>query len=135
MSWFSDFRSKLVTAVGHSRVYVGVAPTSATMPYQVYSRISSAHEHHLRAASGVAFQTVQVDTYDDDHVTAHAQAELIRAGFDGFRGVMGNSSVRMCHLDSERDELIPPTDASQVGRHRISMDFNLALFESVPTFA
>jgi len=134
MSWIGDFVDRLESGLSHARIYNGSAPEGAGFPYVVFNRITSDQPHHMTAASDIAFQTVQIDIYDDDHVSVYDQSELIRNQFDGFRGTMGSTTVQMCHLDSTRDDFIRPQDSSQRGRHRISMDFRFALTQSVPTF-
>lgn len=137
MSVLPDFGSRLDSEVGHTRIYTGHAPdtgASDERDYIVYNRIGAIHEHHLLAASGLVTQTIQVDSYSRTYKGAWDQAELVREGFDGFRGTMGSTNVRMCHLTAERDDFLQPLDGSHRGWFRVSQDYDIAHFESVPTF-
>lgn len=123
-----------LTALIGDRLYRDRLPQGAAYPAVVYQRISTTHAHHMTAASGLAEARIQFDSWATDAASAEAVAEKIRLALQGFRGDLGSTSVRTCHLENTESGYDPPADSSDVAAHRVSQDFMVAYFESVPTF-
>lgn len=68
--------------------------TAWSYPYARIREISSTNRY---SHSGNCGRTalVQIDVYDDDEAGADANAELLRAALDGYKGQMGAVSVGM----------------------------------------
>lgn len=125
-----------------TRVFVGHAPSDATFPYCVMSRISQDHDHHLLAASGFTEARFQFDIVGFDTATVSAAssafdaAEALRTVLDGYQeGAMnGGTVVDSVMLEAEREDHHPPTDGSETGHYTISQDYVFRFTESIPAF-
>lgn len=121
-----------------ARIFPAIAPTSAAVPRITYHRIANSHVHHMGGASGLTATTMQIDCWDDDYLGANALGETVRDALDGYRGTMGTggqtSAVQATFLNGDRTDFFPPTDASQIGFHRVMMEFVFWHTETVPDF-
>lgn len=103
-------------------------------PYMTYQYISKDSARHTLAGSGFCARRVQFDIYADTALEVDGLSEVLRESLDNYRGNMSGVLVKGAFLDSERDLFISPDDASQVGRHRRSMDFIIWHRESIPVY-
>jgi len=116
------------------RIYPELAPKSDALPYITLHRVSNNHLHHLSGAAGLVTQRYQIDCWASDSVTLETLSEAVRNNLDGFEhGSWGTVDVKDVKLSSENDQFIQPTDASEVGVFRTSMDFTIWHAESMPT--
>lgn len=116
-----------VKALVKSRVYpAGDVPSSATLPYVVYQKLGDEHQITQCAASNVAAARFQIDGYAASALTADAVYNALRAALDGYYGEMGATGatvhVERIFLESDNADFIPPSDASERGPHRVSLD-------------
>ena len=118
------------------RIYPDKTSTLTTVfPFATYQRVSSDHEHHLSAASGLVSALYRFDVFDNDSVSRGAAAESLREAMDGYKeGTMTAVDVRWIELQNERDEYIGPTASDEVGVFSTTMDFLIWYRESIPTF-
>lgn len=104
-------------------------------PYLIFQYISADHVRHTLAASGFVARRVQLDIYADTALETDQLAETLRLNLDAFRGNMEGLEVMGAGLDSERDLFIDPQDASQVGKHRRSIDYIIWHREAIPDYS
>ena len=126
------------------RIYPGIAPQDddlaggraggKQLAYITYTRFANQAEHHLRAASGLATATFQLDFWAVDTVALEAMAEQARDQLDGFRGFMGNTDVRHIKLE-ELDGVEPPTTGAETPVHRTTHTLTIRHVQSVPSIA
>lgn len=104
-----------------------------TLPYIVYQFIGAEHQRHMLAGAGFTSRLVQFDIYAATALEADTLMETLRENLDNYKGNMGtdNLFIRGAFLESERDDLIDPVDASQTGKHRRTADFTIWHSESV----
>ncbi len=72
-------RSRIVTAVGHSRVYWTLAPQGAQRPYIRMQTVSDPRPQHLSGYETARATRVQVDIFSDTYGAARSAAEAIIA--------------------------------------------------------
>lgn len=121
-----------VTDLVSTRIYPIIAPESASMPYITVQRIDSQHEHFMLGSSGMTRQRVQIDCWSDSMLSASNVAEAVRESLDSYRGTVGSLDIRRASLESEDDEYEPPSDDSEDGAFRVSLDFVIWHRESAP---
>jgi len=126
-----------VTALVASRVYpMGNVPTSAALPYVSFTAITTGHEHHQTGPSALANPIIQIDAWAATDLSAWNVADAIRQSMDSTRGSFGDpadsATVRGLILQDERDEYISPSNSSEAGVFRRSMDFTIWHTESIP---
>ena len=114
-----------ITTLVSTRIYPDVAPETATRPYIIYQYVSSEHVRHMTAASDFASRRVQFDVYGDSALSVENVFDALRDALESKRGNIGteNLSVLSSGIDSERDDFVDPADASQIGKHRRSIDY------------
>lgn len=120
-----------------TRVYAQFASASAALPYITLAQVSADHEHHMTAAAGLVTVRIQLDCFAATNISLELVVEAVREALDGFRGDMGTPAVdvRRCHLDGDRDGLIPSSGENEKHTFRRSIDFMISHTETVPTFA
>lgn len=116
-----------LNALISTRCYPGVAPEAATRPYMVYNIVSSNHARHMTAASEFTSRNVQIDIYADSALTVESVFDALRDALESKTGTIGteNLSIMSSGIISERDDVTPPGDGRQLGRHRRTIDFEI----------
>lgn len=136
-------RSLIIDAsIVGSRVYAQFIPEKVRLlglPSIVYSRISSDHQHHMTAASGLVEVRIQLDIVSKSYTTVKGLADQVREALDGFSGavIVGGETIDISslRLDAHRDDFDRPTDGSDKGYHRVIQDYLVWYAETIPTFA
>lgn len=112
-------RSRIVTAIGHSRVYWTLAPQDAARPYIRMQTISDPRPEHLTGYDGARITRVQVDVFADKYSEARAASETIIAAVANPATVSGIKFGRT-KAEGPRDL---GEDVEGVGYvHRLSLD-------------
>lgn len=125
----------LNTAVG-GRVFPIAATMSQRMPFVVYNRINTTRPTHLLGDSGLVYVVWQLDIFAKSYQDAKTVAELIRNRCHGYIGPItdGTDSIGCdMAINAERDGYVHPTDASDTGTFRVSMDIDVSLSEPLTT--
>lgn len=114
-----------VAAIVVDRIYPGVAPLGAPLPYITYQRISSTHERHMTGRSGVAHPRMQINCWSTSGITLEDLVDKVRLKLDRFAGPMGAIALQVfgSYLDNIRDDQVIPKDGSEQVHHRASMEF------------
>ncbi|MBX7459555.1 tail completion protein gp17 [Qipengyuania huizhouensis] len=112
-------RSRIVTAVGHSRVYWTLVPQGASRPYVRMQTISDPRPEHLTGYDGARITRVQVDVFAEKYSEARAASETIIAAVANPATVSGIKFGRT-KAEGPRDL---GEDVEGVGYvHRLSLD-------------
>jgi len=125
----------LNTATG-GRMFPVTATMNQRMPFLIYNRTATDRPEHLLGDSGLLFLGIQVDVFARSYHEAKTVAELLRNRVSGYIGpITFESETRQCdmHIGGERDEYIQPTDASDTGVFRVSLDVDMSINEPFPT--
>jgi hypothetical protein len=117
---FLTSESSIAALVG-SRIYRGIAPTSAVLPYMTLIRTGSEGVHHLAAPSDIADTDWQVDCWAENAVILEQLTESIRQAVDGRRGYLINTGVRAMRIENEIDGEELLRDSSEETVHRTTM--------------
>lgn len=96
--------------------------------------------YHLGGEPDISEFMVQIDAYAKDDggpngaYVAQQLADAVRNRISGYRGDMGNTSVRSCTL-LRSNALDEEPEAGEQGRtHRVSMDYQIKYARTVPDF-
>lgn len=131
--------SKIADQIG-ARVFAGVAPQGAEWPRIVLSKISDPPAYQLTGEAGYSVAQIQVDAWAKDVngqnglLQAERLAAAIQNRMSGFRGMMGDTTVRSATIVRNNDETIEPKNASDARKYRVSMDFDIFYLKAVPDF-
>ncbi len=114
-----------VAALVASRIYPVVAPQETDLPYLTIQRIDRPRERHQGGDAKLPHPRIQIDCWAATEFAADQLAEALRGVLDEFSGPLGGGRehVEHCYLEDDRQEYVPPTDGSEQGTHRVSMDF------------
>ena len=133
MSFKSDLYAWLtaqsgLTALVGDRIYPRFAPTSAARPFIVWSRISSTSTHRMGADPsfpdrGMMRDVIQFDIYAEAEAGANEVKEALQDTLNGLEIEMGETKVRRVFLSNEIDGLETPSDGTNDGEYRETMDF------------
>lgn len=126
-------QSDLVALVG-DRVGPWQSAQGEVLPRIVYHRISGGNVRSLTGPSGLSRERWQIDCYGATYSSAEAVARKIKGRkgdvrLDGYRGTLAGVVVRACLLEDDRDEPIPPADASDRATYCVSLDFSVSCDE------
>lgn len=77
-----------VAGLVSTRIYPDIAPQRATLPYVVYTEISTAPTDDKDGSSVLDTIQVQVDMYDDNYDDVETLAAAIRAALDRVSGTI-----------------------------------------------
>jgi len=123
-----------VTDLTSTRIYYDAADQAPTKPYITIFKVSDVHVHHMGGASGITEARIQVDAYAASPESRQAVFDAVRNALDGYVGTSDSVVISKCFLSSDNDLYIAPYEGERFGTYRSIMDFEIAYFESVPTF-
>ena len=116
------------------RFFPTYAPSSADLPYTIYSLFAAEHDHHMLAASGLLFNMFEFDHYSVSSITVGNIREAFRDALDGFVGDLSGVSIRSIQLRNETESMEPASDSSQDNLFRVSQEYSIIQNETVPIF-
>jgi hypothetical protein len=118
---------KATTAISPlvSEVYVNTAEQSASLSYLLLTQIDNEFNLRLDGTGGLIFTDVDVDCKAATYVKAQTLADAVKAYFQDYTGTAGDDTVKAVLLNGERSDYEPPQDGSAIGKHVISLDFNV----------
>jgi hypothetical protein len=128
-----------VAALVSTRVYPGVAPDDATLPYITYGQTGAQHTHHHAGAAGERRVLKQIACWATSMSAAEDLAEKVRVSMHGKTGTFGSGlftiDVDEILLMNDPHTFVPP----RAGDDRppawgSMMEFAIWHAEAVPTF-
>lgn len=78
----SALHTRLSAALGNSRVYPGIAPQNAQLPYVRLNTISDPRPQHLKGAIGLRETRVQADVFAASYAEARSISETVIASLE-----------------------------------------------------
>lgn len=87
------------------RVYLGVAPQGAIMPYLTYRTESAERPSHMLGTSGLAYIVYELTLWGLATAPLAALAEEIRLAMDGWRGDVGGVHIRLVILQDVKTDV------------------------------
>jgi hypothetical protein len=105
-------------ALTGDRIYPGIAPEGAAVPYVTYRRVSGPREHAMGHDPGLASPRFQVDAWDDDYDGARAVADEVIDALQDWSGTVGTVVVNRSILEGDQDNYDAETE-----RWQIAVDF------------
>jgi hypothetical protein len=128
--------SPTINGAVNGRIRPVTASMADKMPFIVYNRGITRRPIHLLGDSGLVFLMIQVDIFAKSYADAKNVAEAVRNRVHGYIGpVTSGAESAQCNMaiSAERDDYVPPNDASDTGTFRVSMDIDLSMPESFTT--
>lgn len=120
-----------LAALVSTRVYPGIAPDSAVFPYVVMTQAGYSGNHHLRGATTLISNLVQIDTYAATSVSAFAVRDAIKARINGaYDTTFGSVKVRACTKEAETVVMESPDDGSDTGEWRLVETYRITYEEA-----
>lgn len=111
-----SFLSNGGTTAGE-RVYPLTLPQGVTLPAIAYFLVSNPFEHSHDGPSKLQHPRYQMDCWAGTYLEARILASELLGRIDGYKGMMGVSTVHAAFAEDERDNWDPDT-----GRHWVSVD-------------
>ena len=126
----------VVALLPANNIQPSAASELLTVPFAVYSVISTQRERHLLKPSGLAFRRCQLDVVAATNAQCAAISNAIRNRLDGYVGqvTLGADSLKFQNVEllDERDNYVSPSDGSDVGLYRRLLDFRFSYPETIP---
>lgn len=121
-----------LTALVGTRLYPGLAPTSAVFPYVTIQDLMVASHYHLDGASATHDSMVQIDVWALAAIEALQIARIIRTSMDGLPAAWDGLEVDGVFVDSEMDAPEPAQDASERAYYRRILTITVWHLREVP---
>lgn len=121
-----------LTAYIGTRLYPGIAPTSAAFPYVTLHEIMVESVYHLSGASASYDAMIQCDVWALSAEESQKIARIIRLSMDGMPAAWDRLEVDGVFVESEMDMPEPAQDGSERAYHRRSMTLNIWHAREVP---
>lgn len=113
-----------ITPLVSTRIYPGLAPTSAARPYIVFDIDSSQGEHYMGGDSGMAQVYFGFTVWADTALSVDTIANTLRTVLDAYRGNLGGTSdVRRITYMSDTDSIETPDDGGQTATFARSQSY------------
>lgn len=123
---------------GNAHVYLaGGVPTDDNgrvelTQYITMQRTSKVSVHHFRGGSGLANGVWRFSCYAPSSVTLETMSEAVRENVDGLRNrLMTGIEVEGTFLESEIDDIVEPSDASEAVTFVTHLDISIHYKESL----
>lgn len=101
-----------------ARIYPLTMPQGGEYPAVTTQRIDGPRVRSLSGPSNLAHPRFQIDCWATTYASVKAAAQAVRQRLDGYRGLMGTTTVGGVSLESDTDDFEPDT-----GLYRVSLDF------------
>mgnify|MGYP003627568974 CR=1 FL=1 len=124
-----------VTDIIGTRIYPTVLPQNATLPAIVFDIFGGTPDDVLTGSSGSFRAVVDLECISTNHITSNDLAEQVRLVTQGYFGAMGDEQVNASRLFSRSETYVQPIDGSDVGRHVVSITFEITHNQTIPTFS
>lgn len=121
-----------LTAIIGTRLYPGIAPTSAVFPYVTMQDLMVASHYHLDGATATLDSMVQIDCWALEPMQAQQLAKIIRLAMDGMPAAWDGLEVDGVFFDSEQDAPEPAQDGSERAYYRRILTLSVWHAREVP---
>ena len=136
VSLFTHLQATVRDVFVDADVYpVDALPKDTRKRYVIYQQVSSEHIRHLEGGAGMVRQRWQFDCWAPTMTDAGLMSDAIRISLDNRTTAIGDAEnltpIRGVFLENDSESFTPPTDSSQVGHARVTMDFVIVLNETI----
>jgi uncharacterized protein DUF3168 len=121
-----------LTAIVGTRIYPGLAPTSAVFPYVTIQELMVASHYHLDGATATFDTMAQIDVWSLEPMQAQQLAKIIRQSMDGLPAAWDGLEVDGVFVDSETDAPEPAQDGSERAYYRRILTISVWHMREVP---
>jgi hypothetical protein len=121
--------SSRLSAIVGSRIYPGLAPQHATLPFVTFQRTDREGVRHLLGPSALARHDFIVAAYAASSVQADEISEAIRLDLDGWSGVAGGVSVDHFTFGRVTDDVDEDDDGGESPVFRIPIELDAWIVE------
>ena len=114
-----------LTALVSTRIYPGVAPQAASLPYVIFFQVTNPGHHAMQADPNINGPRWQVSAWATTYSSVKAIAKQVKASLKDYTGTMGGSSgvtVQRVFYENEIDL----TDVDPVTKdpiHHVAQDY------------
>jgi hypothetical protein len=98
-----------------TRVYPLLAPSTATLPYLTFQRLTFEETAHLGGQSGLIRSPVQLDVWGESSEQVETIVLALHEALDGFSGLMGSVQVERARITGLIDDIEEPSEARATG--------------------
>jgi len=123
-----------VTDLVSSRIRPDALIQKETFPAIVIDETNTDHEHIISGGGGIVTSEINVSCYAETRLAAEGLAEKVRGGLQGYEGSAGGETIQSCQLSSRVSGYLVPADGSDGGLYVTSLNFQIVLTESIPSF-
>lgn len=113
-----------VTGQTGTRIYWGLVPQSAALPFIRMTVVSGIRDYALSGATSLVDSRVQVDCYATSYGGAKLLARAVMATLSAYRGEVPGVEIGGVFVESERD-LSEPDQGDTQTRFRVSVDLTV----------
>ena len=117
--------ARLVSQLGHTRIYPGTLPQKVTLPAVRYHRLGRNPVRAMQSNSGMQRPHFQFDTWGKTITEAQTEAAKIYTAFERWTGTSGGITVAWSALEDEIEGL-----NAEVGDFRVTQRFEFAHYEA-----
>ena len=128
-----------LTAIIDTRIFPQLVPQGANnYPAVTFQTISESNTHSLSGVSGLAMSRLQITCWGRTVLDALRVRDAVVDALDGYRGLMGSTTVQSCLKLDERDMPATANASPELAAARVygrGIDFMFSYTEPVPSYA
>ena len=114
-----------ISAIVGTRVYVSKAPQKAALPHIVITQMRSEDYKSLDNTGNLRAVDYDIDCRADRSVESETLGNAVRTFLQDYSGAAGTYTIGAVLLNDETNDYEPPTDASDVGVHTVTLDVTI----------
>ena len=114
-----------VAALIGTRVYPVIAPSSASLPFVTWRRVSVRRQQTLSAPMGMPVTTIEYSIFGITYEQAREVADAMRAVLDGYGGTLNNTEVKQTSLEQESDDFVTLAGAELPPAYQITQQYDV----------
>lgn len=117
-----------VAAIVGTKIYpAGSVPSSASLPYLSYQKISNEHVNYQGGSASLGRPRMQIDCWAASGKAAVELYEAVKSALDNFSGTMGSgantATVKVSILETDSSDFERPGDKSEESAFRQILEF------------
>ena len=119
-----------IAAAVSGRVFPNIVPQGSAFPAISYNQVSGVRLYDVNdGPTGRAMPRITINSWAVRYLDVRNLADAVRRRINGFRGMMGSTSIGRITLDNEFDNF--EQEAGQDGIHRVVQDYIISFVEGV----
>lgn len=111
-----------LTALVGSRISVGSAPQSATMPFVVVTLMATDELQVLNGTIGTRILNYDIDVVSQRSVVAENVSSAVRAALENYTGTVNGDTIHMVNVFSESCKYDSPQSGEDIGTYTATVE-------------